>query len=156
MRKMQSLRAALADALPDLARDSDRLRLWVEEGSAQSRQTDSFGFAFSYRVNVLIVECTTDMALIALAVFRWLRVNQVDLLAPGAEGFSFEADILDNDSADILLRLNLNENVAVTARDDGRHALEYLAEPDPVLPDVFDTDANVPPLREVTLSAEPT
>ena len=155
MKKIQSLRTALTAALPELQTDPDRLRLWVEDGSASSRQTQSLGFGFTYRANLLIEEASTDIALIALPIFIWLRVHQPELLRPGAEGFSFEVDILDNRCADILIRLQLTENITVGTREEGGWDVNYQDEPDPLFDDglpPWDLD-DVPPFAAVTTEA---
>lgn len=155
MNKIKLLRTALTSALPELRKDPDRLKLWVENGSAQSRQTESFGFAFQYRLNVLIADASTDIALIALALFRWLRVQQPNLLAAGSDGVSFDADILDNGTADILFQLELVENIAVSAQQGGGFTLDYLTEPDPLMMDGlgFGDTAPIPPLNQVVTTA---
>lgn len=135
MKKIDTLRAALVAALPEFQGEPDRLRIWVENGSAQSRQTATLAFGFSYRLNLLLVETASDIALVTLPIFRWLRVNQPDLLAPSTTGFDFDVDVLDNGTCDILLQLDLTENVAVAATPDGGWTLDYLAEPDPLLLD---------------------
>lgn len=135
MQKIETLRAALTESLPELKNEPDRLRMWVEDGAGSSRQTASLSFGFSYRLNVLLVEMSTDIALIALPIFRWLRVNQPDLLAPGKEGFSFDADVLDNRTCDIVIQLSLTENVQVAPIEAGGWSLDYLPEPDPMFED---------------------
>src|SRR5688572_3153123 len=111
MRKLDSLRAAIVAALPELARSPENLRIWIDRGAGrcQGTKTDAFGFAF--QANILIVEMTSDIAVLALAIFRWLRVNQPDLLSPHRDGFNFDVDILDNRSADVLIQIQLTENV---------------------------------------------
>ena len=157
MKKPDALRSALQAVLPEFAGEPDRLRLWIEDGSAQSRQTDTAGFGFSYRLNLLLVEASTDIALIALPIFQWLRVNQPNLLAPGATGFSFDVDVLDNRACDILIQLELTENVSVAPNDDGGFALNYLAEPDPLFLDALPPGdlGTVPDLDRVTTEANP-
>lgn len=157
MNKAKLLRTALTSALPELRKDPDRLKLWVENGSARSRQTATLGFAFQYRLNVLIAEASTDIALIALALFRWIRVQQPSLLAVGSEGISFDADILDNGTADILFQLELVENISVSPKDSGGFTLDYLTEPDPLMMDElgFGGTAPIPPLDQVDTSATP-
>lgn len=135
MKKSDDLRAAVAAALPEFRNEPDRLRIWIENGTAQCRQTASLSFGFAYRLNLLFVEASSDIALVALPIFRWLRVNQPDLLAPGAAGFSFDVDVLDNATCDILVQLDLAENVAVASTPDGGWTLDYLAEPDPLFMD---------------------
>ncbi len=137
MRKIDSLRAALITALPELSRNPDNLRMWIERGSGKSVQTQTEGLALAFRLNVLVVEMTSDIAVIGLAVFRWARVNQPDLLAPTVNGFDFDADILDNGTADVLLQLQLDQAVTATPGAGGRVALEYQAEPEPLFADVL-------------------
>lgn len=155
MKKPATLRAALAAALPEFAGDETRMRIWVEDGSAQSRLTGSLAFGFSYRLNLLLVETKSDIALVALPVFRWLQVNQPALLTPGNDGFTFDVDVLDNETADILIQLQLDEMVTVAPLEDGGFALNYLPEPDPLFDD-FSAPADlpeVPPLSAVTTAA---
>lgn len=144
MLKLDTLRAAITTALPELARSPENLRIWIERGAGrcQGTATDAFGFAF--QANVLIVEMTSDIAVLAHAVFRWLRVNQPDLLAPGREGFSFDADILDNRSVDVLMQIQLTQNVTVAPIGDGRFNLAYLPEPDPLFGDDMALDGATP------------
>ena len=132
MRKIDTLRAAILDALPELNRDPDRLRMWIEKGSGQATSTQSQGLAFAFQLNVLVVELASDIAVLGLAVVRWMRVNQPDLLVPGATGFDFDADILDNGTADVHLQLQLDQAVSATPLAGGKFKLEYRGEPDPL------------------------
>ncbi|WP_313801015.1 phage tail protein [Sphingobium sp.] len=135
MLKLDTLRASIATALPELARSPENLRIWIERGSGRCQGTPSDAFGFAFQANVLIVEMASDIAVLSHAIFRWLRVNQPDLLTPGKEGFSFDADILDNGSADVLLQIQLTQNVTVAPKDGGGFTLAYLPEPDPLFAD---------------------
>lgn len=146
MNKARLLRTALVSALPELANDPSRLALWVEKGSGHARQTETRHFSFEYELNVLVREMTSDIATLALALFDWLRVQQPDLLAHRATGFEFDADILDNGSADVLIRLRLVDRVTVSPGPDGGTLLNYLAEPDPLFDDALGLAAPVSPL----------
>jgi hypothetical protein len=150
---MTSLRAAITAAVPELAAHPARLKMWIEKGSAQCRQSESFGFTFSYRLCVYLEDLATDIAIVSLALFGWLRVNQVDLLSPGTDGFTFDADVLDNGTVDVMFLLKLTEDVAVTPRDDGKFDLAYQAEPDPMWDDFLGAGgaAPVPPLAAIVL-----
>jgi len=156
VKKPASLRAALQDALPEFRREPGRLKVWIEDGSGLSRQTGTLAFAFRYRLHLLMEEVASDIALVALPIFRWLRVNQPELLAPGAAGFAFDADVLDNGSADILIQLDLTENVTVAPREEGGWALDYLPEPDPLFTDgePLDGIATFPDLTEVVTTTD--
>lgn len=154
MNKPKSLRDAIMAALPELRNEPGRLKLWVENGAVRARSTATYGFALQYPLSVLIEEAKTDIAIIALAITRWLRVNQPDLLAPNGDSFQFETDILDLKTADILFTINLTENIAVTPNQDGSWAVKYLAEPDPLFTDGlgFEGVDPIPLLAEVRLT----
>lgn len=154
MNKAKSLRAALSAAIPELRNEPGRLKLWIENGAVRARGTASHGFAMQYPLSVLIEEASTDIAIIALAITRWLRVNQPDLLAPNGDSFQFESDILDNTTADILFTINLTENIAVAPQEDGSWQVTYLAEPDPLFEDGagFAGVDPIPLLAEVRLT----
>lgn len=135
MKKPDTLRKAIQDAVSEFASEPDRLRLWVEEGSVRCYGTGSLSFGMQYRLNILLVEASSNVALIVLPIVRWLQVNQPDMLAPNTDGFGFEADILDNGSCDLLFRMDLMENIDAVLQEDGSTNLTYLAEPDPLFDD---------------------
>jgi hypothetical protein len=156
MSKAKSLRTALMAALPELRNEPARLKLWIENGAVRARGTASHGFALQYPLSVLIEEAKTDIAIIALAITRWLRVNQPDLLAPNGDSFQFESDILDVSTADILFTINITENIAVEPQQDGSWLVTYLEEPDPLFADgqSFAEVEPIPLLAEVRLTDE--
>lgn len=137
MRKIDSLRATLFAAIPELANDFSRLRIWVDRGKGQGRQTASGSFALAFRLNVLAIEVETDLSLIAHATLKWLRTNQPELLQPDADSFTFDADILDDTTADVLIQIDLTQNYVVTADGAGGEMVEALEQDDTVLADGF-------------------
>lgn len=153
MLKLTTLRAAITTALPELARSPENLRIWIERGAGRCQGTKSDAFGFTFQANVLIIEMASDIAVLAHSIFRWLRVNQPDLLTPGKEGFAFDADILDNGSADVLIQIQLTQNVTVAAKSGGGgFDLAYLPEPDPLFGDDGGLTAGpIPPLTDVDL-----
>lgn len=141
MLKINTLRAALVAAIPDLARNPKNLRIWVDRGSGRATQTATRSFSFVFRLNVLLLDFTYDIAALALAVLEWARTHQVDLLDGKNDAFAFDVDFLDDSSADILLQLNLSQAVGATQTEQG-FTLEYLPEPAPF----FIDDLAPPPL----------
>lgn len=154
MQKPASIRAALADLLPELHRDPDRFMVWLEKGAVRSTMIESRAFAWSYTLNIVITGLTAHPSLAMLAICDWLRTNQPDLLAPNAPGFRFEADIIDDKTVDLMIELDLDEPVVLQPRADGSgFDLEHL--PPPVLfPD--DLPLAVPPslLRQIWWKGE--
>lgn len=156
MEKLDTLREALAEALPELKRNPENLRIWIERGSARCQGTTTEAFGFAFQANVVIFEMTSDIAVMAHAVFRWLRVNQPELLVPGNDGFAFDAEILDNGCADVMLQIQLTQNATVKPVDGGSHTIEWLPEPDPLFTDglgLGDADP-VPPLAGVDFAED--
>lgn len=135
MIKPASLRAALVALQPSLARDPDKLVMWVDQGGIRSNSTESLGFAYRYRLNVLLVEFAGEPSIIMLAVTNWLRENQPERVVPGQEAFTIEVDLVDSKTVDLQLQIELDENVLVNAREDGGFDLEHLAEPVPLFDD---------------------
>jgi len=154
MSKAKSLRNALTAAIPELRNEPARLKLWIENGAVRARGTASHGFALQYPLSVLIEEAKTDIAIIALAITRWLRVNQPNLLAPNGDSFQFESDILDLTTADILFTINLTENIAVEPLQGGGWSVTYLDEPDPLFDDGTGLSETIADLEGVLLDMQ--
>lgn len=131
MEKPTSLRAALTAADPQLARDPDRLNMWVTEGRVRAPMTAARGFTWEYTLNITITDMTTHPSVLFLAINDWCRPNQPDLLTALANaGYGFEADIIDPNTVDLHITLKLSEQVDLITNTDGTLALQHLAEPD--------------------------
>lgn len=153
MIKPDSLRQAIAVAVPELARDPDRLLMWIDRGRLRSHQTGSFGFEYRYTLNLTVLDFATSPSALMIAVIAWLRTNQPELLAVNTDAFEFEADILDNKCIDLGLKLELSEQVSVEQREDGGFDLQHLSEPDPIFADDFAPQnvTPIPPLNAIWL-----
>lgn len=156
MIKPKSLRAAIVALQPDLGRDPDKLVMWVEQGSIRSNSTPALGFAYRYRLNIMLVEFAGAPSIIMLAVTNWLRENQPERVVPGQEAFAFEVDMIDSKTVDLQLQIQLDENVLVNAREDGGFDLQHLPEPVPLFDDdkpLIGSDGEpapgTPPLAEI-------
>lgn len=152
MLKPDSLRIHITAALPDLARDPERLRMWIDRGSIRSRQTASLAFQYGYRLNVVVLDWTLSPSIIFILLVDWLRRNQPDLVASqSAPGFTFEADILDTRAMDLSIELDLTETVSTVAREGGGFDLQHHAEPVPMFPDDVEL---APALTELWLGTD--
>ena len=129
MHKPDGLRAAIEAVLPDLARDPDKLKLWIDKGRVRAPMTPNRDFGLAITLTLELVGFTGHPSIVFLAINDWLRVNQPELLAAGAEGYTFEAEIVDTKTIDLLIEIQLTEQVRLTARDGGGWNLEHLAEP---------------------------
>jgi len=154
MQKPASLRAAIAETLPALARDPDRLRMWVDKGQVRATGTPSPGFEWVYTLSLYISEYTDHPAILVHLVNQWLATNQPDLLL-SRSGYAFEAEIVDDKTFDLLFELPLTEAAIVTAATDGGWNIEHPGEPDPLLPDELPLSNPPGTLREIWRNADP-
>lgn len=158
MKKPDSLRAKLTEGLPDLARDPNRLRIWIEEGHVRCHAQDpelggNLSFTLEYKLTVVIEGWAQSQLLIWILLIDWLRVQQPDLLTPANSrtAIPFEADLLSEKEADISFDLKLTEPVKVTRRPDGGFDMQVIAESDPLMPDAVSMIPGGAPLTSLWL-----
>ena len=90
MEKPTSLRAAIAAAAQEYARDAERLQMWVEEGHIRSPMTASRGFEWKYRLNITLTDCTTHPSVLFLAIMMSYSVT-LSLLKPRPQALASAA-----------------------------------------------------------------
>ncbi|MEI2454571.1 phage tail protein [Lysobacter firmicutimachus] len=131
MNKPASLRAHLAAAMPELATDPERMLVFVEDGSLISTEQPNDSFELRYRLSLVLVDFVGDAARLFLAVLRWVRINQLDLIAhPDRWGeLAFEVDVIDHERADVQIRLPLRERIGVTVDANGAEQVTPWPEP---------------------------
>lgn len=153
MIKHDSLRQAIAATVPEFGRDPERLAMWIDKGRMRAHRTENLSFEYRYTLNILAFEYAGSPSAVMIAIIAWLAIHQPDLLTANQDAFDFDVDVLDNDSVDMAIRLELTESVSVTAREDGGYDLQHLAEPDPLFADDFAPEPllPIPPLSEIWL-----
>ncbi|OOW70661.1 phage tail protein [Xanthomonas axonopodis pv. martyniicola] len=131
MIKPASLRAHLVAALPDLARDADRLLVFIDAGSLVSTFQPGLSFEYQYTLNLILTDYAGHPDRVMLPLLQWVQVNQSELLSnPARRGeIAFEADILANDAVDLSIKLPLTERVVVTVTDGGGYDMAHAPEP---------------------------
>lgn len=135
MYKPKSLRKALTDAVPDLARNPEMMRIFIDNGKLASTLAASLSFENQYTLNVVVTDFTGDIELLLVPIQAWLRIHQADIMTTGEgrkKGFTYFADINSNDSVDISISLMLIERTIV--REDG-DKLHIETVPEPQLPE---------------------
>ncbi|HAV7603083.1 TPA: phage tail protein [Escherichia coli] len=136
MYKPKSLRKALTDAVPVLARNPDMMRIFIDNGKLASTLAASLSFENQYTLNVVVTDFTGDIELLLVPIQAWLRIHQADIMTTEEgrkKGFTYFADINDNDSADISISLMLAERTLVKEDGDKLH-IETVPEPQPPEP----------------------
>lgn len=136
MYKPKSLRKALNDAVPDLARNPEMMRIFIDNGKLASTLATSLSFENQYTLNVVVTDFTGDIELLLVPIQAWVRIHQADIMTTDEgrkKGFTYFADINSNDSADISISLMLTERTLVREEGDKLH-IETVPEPQPPEP----------------------
>ncbi len=83
-----------------------------------------------------MTDFTDDIELLLVPIQAWLRIHQADIMTTDEgrkKGFTYFADINDNDSTDISISLMLTERTIVKEQGDKLH-VEQAEEPQPPEP----------------------
>ena len=84
MQKLETLREALAEALPELKRNPENLRIRIERGSARCQGTTTEAFGFAFQANVVIFEMASDNA--SADVMLQIQLTQNATVTPAQDG----------------------------------------------------------------------
>lgn len=136
MYKPKSLRKALTDAVPDLARNPEMMRIFIDNGKLASTLATSLSFENQYTLNVVVTDFTGDIELLLVPINAWLRIHQADIMTTDEgrqKGFTYFADINNGDSIDISISLMLTERTIVKEQGHELH-VEQAPEPQPPEP----------------------
>lgn len=139
MLKPSSLRQHLEAACEWLRANPDKLIVNIEGGGIALTGAVSRSFEYRYTLALTLLDFPQHPSALFVPIIQWLEINQPELILNPArqeQGLRFEADILNNSSADLAIRLQLTERVKVTLNPDGTHTAEHLAEP-------FDPNADI-------------
>jgi hypothetical protein len=136
--KPSQLRKALTACVPVLKTSPDQLRMFIDGGRIVSTLSPSLSFEYQYQLNVLVTDFAQDCDLLIVPIQSWLREHQPDIMATPEKqqtGFTFKADMLNDDSFDISINLQLTERVIVK-QNAGALSVDHL--PEPPLPENID------------------
>lgn len=110
MLKPKSLQKALNDAVPVLKANPEMMRIFIDSGSIGATLAASLSFENRYTLNVVVTDFTGDLDLLLVPVGAWLRENQPDIMTTEEgkkQGFTYIADINNNESLDVSINLRL-------------------------------------------------
>ncbi|MGY2799256.1 hypothetical protein ACVWV0_003432 [Ewingella americana] len=131
MLKPLQLRDYLTARVPVLKKSPEQLRVFIDNARVVSTLASSLSFEYQYQLNLLITDFTQDADLLIVPMLAWLRENQPDIMATAEKqqaGFTFRADVNNDNSFDISINLQLTERVIVKQLDGGLH-VNHLPEP---------------------------
>lgn len=137
MRKPDSLRKWLTASLPEYKTHPDRMQIYIDAGRIAARRSGTPSFSYRYTVKIGLWDYAGDADRIIIPLLAWIEREQPQLLRrEDQEPFAFEAELLDSETSDILISLDLTENVLVIPSEDasGYH-IDH--PPEPALPAIF-------------------
>ena len=134
MLKPSSLRAHLEKAVPELARDPERLVLLARAGQMCSTGTGSLSFEYRYTLQVVVLDYAGHADTLTVPLLAWLAVHQPELLDhpdKREKAVRFEVEYLNAHTVDLSLEVDLTERVLVKPRPDqpGAYDIRHVGEP---------------------------
>lgn len=134
MKKPEGLRRLLlATALKD---QPEKLQMYVDRGDITCRRGRNLAFQYGYTLNVVVEGYTGEVNALMVPVLAWIAEQQPDLLDKAPyKPFEFESELLDANSADVSINIELTENVLVDRIGKSEWAARHLDEP--VIADAF-------------------
>lgn len=134
MQKPESLRQLLYATA--LVGQTEKLATFIDRGRVECRRGANLTFKYHYTLNLVVQGYAGSVDALMIPILAWIAEQQPDLLdrTPN-EPFVFESELLDADTADVSIELELSELVLVART--GKSAFTATHVPEPVLADAF-------------------
>ncbi|WP_038343001.1 phage tail protein [Acinetobacter sp. A47] len=132
MKKPESLRQHMLNAVSELRRDPERMLIFTEEGNIRSTLANGLSFEYEYELSFILTEYAGDLAAVMIPLLQWVRVNQHELmvnLGKNKDAFKFETVILNNNTVHLSMSFPVTERVIVQRLPDGTLDISYPDEP---------------------------
>ncbi|MDX7608537.1 phage tail protein [Klebsiella quasipneumoniae] len=132
MKKAELMRDALTRNNTWCKANPELFIVWVEKGHIQIEATGEASFMYHYTIQVLAVDFPGQIDDLMLPLLAWVWEQQPDLLLnpDNNRKVEFDADIVNDDAADILFKVPAWERVIVEIVD-GKPIAKHLAESRP-------------------------
>ena len=132
MKKAELLRAALTAGNTWCKANPEQITVWVEKGHIQIEATGEASFMYHYTIQVLAMDFPDQVDDLMLPLLAWVWQQQPDLLLnpDNNRKVEFDAEIVNDDVADILFKVPAWERVIVEIAD-GKPVAKHLAESHP-------------------------
>ncbi|KQO07856.1 phage tail protein [Sphingomonas sp. Leaf242] len=135
MKKLDSLRTHLLVSVPEIRNSPEKMEIFVDKGDVAVR-AGSLSFEYSYTASLWVQDFSASVDKLLVPVLAWIAANQPDLFEKGdRKPFTFQSDLLDAETCDITISINLTELVRVEQQAKG---LKVTHLPEPVMLDQFD------------------
>jgi len=137
MKKPTELRKHLEDCVPCLKKTPTNLHVFIEQGNVVSRIGGGLSFEYRYTVSIVITNFTDHADTLMIPLLAWIAINQPEILQnpeKQQQAIRMEAEIIDHDTVDLEIKIDLTERVIVSANVDGSYTATHPDEP--ALPDL--------------------
>lgn len=128
MRKLADLRAHVLANVQELKRNPDKLLTFIEDGNIEYWRGTNLTHSYTLPVRLIVTDYAGEVDNIIIPILSWLQVRE-----PGMDPrntISFEAELLNNNSYDISVTVNITERVIVKATAAGLDVEHVLPEPE--------------------------
>lgn len=132
MIKPAAVRKLITAANPHLARDPDKLHVFLDSGQVAARGTRNLSWEYRYTLNIIIEDYPHSANRIILPLLAWLRTQQPELFENPQRHddiIRFDAELLNEDTIDLSLQVDLTERVIVSTTENGHLTATHAAEP---------------------------
>jgi hypothetical protein len=130
MKKLDSLRTHLLASVPEIRNSPEKMEIFVDKGDVAVR-AGSLSFEYSYTASLWVQDFSASVDKLLVPVLAWIAANQPDLFEKGdRKPFTFQSDLLDAETCDITISINLTELVRVEQQAKG---LKVTHLPEPVM-----------------------
>ncbi len=119
MLKPNSLRAHLTAALPELARDPERLVMLAENGRIIATGTRALSWQYRYTLSVLVLDWAGHADALIAPLLAWAKRHQGELFdnpERRENAIRFDVEYLSTTTVDIALKIELTEDVLARQR----------------------------------------
>lgn len=126
MKKLEDLRNHLLANVPGLKRNPDKLLTFIEDGSIEFWPGPNLSHAYAIPIQIIVTDYAGNVDDLILPILSWLKVRE-----PGHDPMNtirFEAELLNNNSYDIAITVNVTERVIVKATEAGLDVEHVLPE----------------------------
>ena len=128
MKKPESLRTHMLNAVKELQRDPERLLIHTDNGKIRCLMANGLSFEYEYELSFILTEYAGELDAVMIPLLDWVRINQSELLVnleKSKNSFKFETVLLDNSKVDLALTFPVTERVIVKRQTDGQLNISF-------------------------------
>jgi len=120
VKKLDALRALFLKTVPGLATKPENLSLFADKGTIGAIRTMTLSYEYRFTATIVVQDYAGDADAIFVPLIAWVATNQPELMRrPDSTPFSFQIELLDGETSDVEIQIDLTERVLVAQGDSG-------------------------------------